>query len=1063
MSENFYTILTATGKAKLANSAVLGSKVNFKTLKVGDGNGAYYEPTESQTSLVREVWSGNVSSISVDENNPNWIVAETLIPATIGGFFIREAGIFDEDGDLIAISKLSETYKPVVSEGSIKDLCIKIVLEVSNVASVTLKIDPTVIVATRKDIDVLQAKMDASNAETSEEIKELDSKLSEQISELANEISNKNVITPAVGYGMNNVIKNVGETSVSPKFTIQGKTVVNLLGKDGNCEDLSKWYSSGVTRVLDVSNKVFGNNGIKIIENSANSNCAISLDVTPFIDKTKYYCLSGYLKNGNIDSNFYIQISDNVSYAINSVDVTDSTKFNRVFLKYDASKIAPTSTNRYAYVGVRGTTVGQYGYLDGIMLEEITKEQYSDPNFQPSPYVDSYTCLQNPYIEVRHDNLVRNGNGEEGTAWWLPINSGATLSLLNSKLTLTTTSTYLWVRQPINVKPNTDYYLAGNVSGNVNLVIAKGDLTGNILINNGTFNSGNNSVINVVINNNNIGTGTADSIMLVEGTTAPISYKSCRIERCVVEGKFADGDSLVLENGEVTGQINWKHKSLIGKDYDWELQGDYTGYKCLDIRTPIASDRINKGINTNYSDYVITKYNGAIIRNINASACIDSGWIGLGDQIGVCVADSESGWTESINPNNDEVKAFMNGWKAIWNNGTRYIAWASIIDNSLPSVMSQSTTTATGTSTTSLPVADGTKFSVGAICVFHPSGYYQVVNVSSISGNNLTVSNPVSFNNGAVVGSISDNGTTNVSVLTYCKNNVAPNYEGYQLHYKLATPEPLTDVNANIHGDIPKLDVGDNYLLLDSGSVLNEVANPQSHNASDYQYKINSNYYDGKTASYLKNKTEIINGIFRNGLWDSMKWLIKSQYEYSAYGNCGAYITATNFDTNATYTVDYKILSTIAPQIGSFIFNYEQNIVSAINNLEDQIDNRQAHDSILDTLVDLSIYEKKVNCSLFNRASKCSNLPIIEYIVQFTPKKTVPIISLLNIGTSYCDGTSGYVIPLSDVKFTVYILDKSTIKVTSAYTGNNTTIQNNLYNYGGWIVFDITADCRGRI
>lgn len=170
MAENFYTILTSIGKAKLANSAVLGSKVNFKTLKVGDGKGNYYEPSESQTSLVNEVWSGNISSISVDEKNSNWIVTETVIPAAIGGFFIREAGIFDEAGDLIAISKLSETYKPVVAEGSIKDLCIKIILEVSNVKSVTLKIDPTVIVATRKDIEVLEAKIAEVNVQLGEKL-----------------------------------------------------------------------------------------------------------------------------------------------------------------------------------------------------------------------------------------------------------------------------------------------------------------------------------------------------------------------------------------------------------------------------------------------------------------------------------------------------------------------------------------------------------------------------------------------------------------------------------------------------------------------------------------------------------------------------------------------------------------------------------------------------------------------------------------------------------------------------------------------------------------------------
>lgn len=165
MAENFYTLLTATGKAKLANSATLGAKINFKTLKVGDGNGNYYEPTENQESLVHQVWSGNISSITVDETNTNWIITETIIPATDGGFFIREAGIFDEDGALIAISKLAATYKPIVSEGSTKDLSIKIILEVSNSSSVTLKIDPTVILATKADINTLTSSVNSIKSE----------------------------------------------------------------------------------------------------------------------------------------------------------------------------------------------------------------------------------------------------------------------------------------------------------------------------------------------------------------------------------------------------------------------------------------------------------------------------------------------------------------------------------------------------------------------------------------------------------------------------------------------------------------------------------------------------------------------------------------------------------------------------------------------------------------------------------------------------------------------------------------------------------------------------------
>ncbi|NSB13922.1 phage tail protein [Clostridium beijerinckii] len=167
MAENFYTMLTKLGRKKLSASAISGSKVNFKTLKVGDGNGSYYEPSEEQTSIVKEVWSGNISAISVDESNANWMVVETVIPAADGGFFIREAGIFDDAGDMIAITKLSETYKPTILEGSTKDLVIKIVLEVSNASSIDLKIDPNVVVATKGDIQILQSKFQEVSAKLS--------------------------------------------------------------------------------------------------------------------------------------------------------------------------------------------------------------------------------------------------------------------------------------------------------------------------------------------------------------------------------------------------------------------------------------------------------------------------------------------------------------------------------------------------------------------------------------------------------------------------------------------------------------------------------------------------------------------------------------------------------------------------------------------------------------------------------------------------------------------------------------------------------------------------------
>lgn len=159
MAEQFYTILTEIGKAKIANSIPLGTKVNFTKLKVGDSNGSYYNPTESQTDLVNTKWESNISSVSTDKLNPNWIVIEVIIPGKDGGFVIREAGIFDDEGDMIAVGKYPETYKPIIEDGSTKELLIRIILEVTNTESIVMKIDPTIILATKKEIQILESKM----------------------------------------------------------------------------------------------------------------------------------------------------------------------------------------------------------------------------------------------------------------------------------------------------------------------------------------------------------------------------------------------------------------------------------------------------------------------------------------------------------------------------------------------------------------------------------------------------------------------------------------------------------------------------------------------------------------------------------------------------------------------------------------------------------------------------------------------------------------------------------------------------------------------------------------
>ena len=181
MAEQFYTILTQSGKAKITNASMLGNKVNFMDFALGDGGGKYYNPTENQIELKNEVWRGKIGQIVVDEKNSNWIIIEAIIPADQGGFMIREAGIFDDEGNLLAIGKYPETYKPLITDGGAKDLYIRMILEVANTSVVNLKVDPTVILATKKDIDEVKKEVNEKTSNiTAENIKLSDGKTVEE-------------------------------------------------------------------------------------------------------------------------------------------------------------------------------------------------------------------------------------------------------------------------------------------------------------------------------------------------------------------------------------------------------------------------------------------------------------------------------------------------------------------------------------------------------------------------------------------------------------------------------------------------------------------------------------------------------------------------------------------------------------------------------------------------------------------------------------------------------------------------------------------------------------------
>ncbi|MEQ9878814.1 phage tail protein [Pectobacterium aroidearum] len=153
MSAKYFALLTNIGAAKLANATALGSRLNITQMAVGDGGGVLPTPNPTQTALIGEKRRAAINTLSTDPANPNQIISEQVIPENEGGWWIREIGLFDDSGDMIAIANCPETYKPQLQEGSGRIQTVRMILIVSSTDAVTLKIDPAVVLATRSYVD----------------------------------------------------------------------------------------------------------------------------------------------------------------------------------------------------------------------------------------------------------------------------------------------------------------------------------------------------------------------------------------------------------------------------------------------------------------------------------------------------------------------------------------------------------------------------------------------------------------------------------------------------------------------------------------------------------------------------------------------------------------------------------------------------------------------------------------------------------------------------------------------------------------------------------------------
>ncbi|MDF7759660.1 phage tail protein [Kosakonia cowanii] len=157
MTMKYFAILTHQGAAKLANATALGTQLKLTHMATGDGNGTLPTPDPAQTKLVNQKRIAPLNMLFVDPGDANQIIAEQVIPESEGGFWIREIGLYDADGTLIAVANCPETYKPLLLEGSARTQTLRMALVVSSTSAVSLKIDPAVVLATRHYADKLMS------------------------------------------------------------------------------------------------------------------------------------------------------------------------------------------------------------------------------------------------------------------------------------------------------------------------------------------------------------------------------------------------------------------------------------------------------------------------------------------------------------------------------------------------------------------------------------------------------------------------------------------------------------------------------------------------------------------------------------------------------------------------------------------------------------------------------------------------------------------------------------------------------------------------------------------
>ena len=245
--KEFYTLLTNVGIAKFIAARASGNGVNLKTFKLSS---KVIVPSESMNTLEEVVYESLINSKYVDKENTHYVHLECVVPSSVGGFEINSIGIYDEAGDLIAVGNLPSTYKPLLEQGSAKELLIKVTMELKNASEVILELDPSVILASRDYVNEvkleLELKIDEAIANFTEELKKyaLKNGSTSEVFNVANATETSHAINKGeferalnlkadktqienINNSLNNYVKTTGNQSIAGNKTFSGTTTLN--------------------------------------------------------------------------------------------------------------------------------------------------------------------------------------------------------------------------------------------------------------------------------------------------------------------------------------------------------------------------------------------------------------------------------------------------------------------------------------------------------------------------------------------------------------------------------------------------------------------------------------------------------------------------------------------------------------------------------------------------------------------------------------------------------------------------------------------------------------------